>query len=596
MSEIVNRRDLDFLLYEFLDLEALCRSPRYDAYDRVAVDEILNAAQVIAEDKFLSFAAKLDATEPLFEGGKAICIPEVKEALDAYAEAGFFAAGFDEDIGGLQMPNVLCLAMNGMFSCANHSVFGYSMLTTAAANMLDAFGSDEQKSVYLPPMLEGRWFGTMCLSEPQAGSSLSDIRTRARPRADGSYSISGTKMWISGGEQEISENIVHMVLAKIAGGPEGVKGISLFIVPKYRVNADGLPAEKNNIALAGLNHKMGQRGITNTLLNFGEGGETQGFLVGEQHQGLRYMFHMMNEARIAVGHGAAVLGLAGYLYSLDYAQHRLQGRHPQDKDPSSPQVPIVEHADIKRMLLTQKAYVEGALALVLYCAYLLDRQKTSDDVEAREEIGLLLEILTPIAKSWPSEYCLEANKLAIQILGGYGYARDYPVERFYRDNRLNPIHEGSHGIQGIDLLGRKVRIQDGAALKILAGKIKETVAEACESEFADEAGVLRSALEELMRTTRTVLACNDIALRLANATLYLDATGHIVIAWMWLKQALAVPRKIAATHSDSAFYSGKHVATRFFFRYELPKVFPILKIVASLDDTALSITPTEFIG
>ncbi len=342
---IVNRRDLDFLFYEVLDLDVLLRAPRFEAYDCEAISAILDTAQAIAEDKYLACAGELDVNEPVLDNGKVSTLPVVKEALDAFAEAGFFGATFDEVVGGWQLPYLVNMAVSGMFSCANTGIFDYSFLTVATASLLNTFGSEEQKKHYLPPMLEGRWFGTMCLSEPQAGSSLSDIRTMAEPSDAKHYRITGTKMWISGGDQEISENIVHAVLAKIVGGPLGVKGISLFIVPKYRVNSDGSLGERNNVALAGLNHKMGHRGITNTLLNFGEAGECRGYLVGKPHQGLKYMFHMMNEARIGVGHGAVMSGLAGYLYSLDYARSRPQGRHPHNKDPNTPQLMIIEHAE-----------------------------------------------------------------------------------------------------------------------------------------------------------------------------------------------------------------------------------------------------------
>ncbi|MEE8344372.1 MAG: acyl-CoA dehydrogenase [Woeseiaceae bacterium] len=595
---IVNRRDLDFLFYEVLDLDVLLRAPRFEAYDCEAISAILDTAQAIAEDKYLACAGELDVNEPVLDNGKVSTLPVVKEALDAFAEAGFFGATFDEVVGGWQLPYLVNMAVSGMFSCANTGIFDYSFLTVATASLLNTFGSEEQKKHYLPPMLEGRWFGTMCLSEPQAGSSLSDIRTMAEPSDAKHYRITGTKMWISGGDQEISENIVHAVLAKIVGGPPGVKGISLFIVPKYRVNSDGSLGERNNVALAGLNHKMGHRGITNTLLNFGEAGECRGYLVGEPHQGLKYMFHMMNEARIGVGHGAVMSGLAGYLYSLDYARSRPQGRHPHNKDPNTPQLMIIEHADVKRMLLAQKAYVEGGLALISYCAYLVDLQKVSADDEERQRINRLLDILTPVAKSWPSEYCLEANKLAIQVLGGYGYSREYPVERFYRDNRLNHIHEGTHGIHGIDLLGRKVRMQNGAAYTELMTEIEATIETGLgDDAHGDGARALKKVLTQLTQTTQTVLACDDLDLGLANATLYLDAFGHTIVAWMWLKQGLAATKGLAdASARDRAFYEGKQTACRYFFGYELPKVYASLKRVASLDDICHRVTPEQFIG
>jgi alkylation response protein AidB-like acyl-CoA dehydrogenase len=382
VSRVVNRRDLDFLLFECLGVERLFSTARYGGLDRATVEGVFDTAQTIAEEKYLPFAAALDASEPKFVNGRVEIMPEVGEALRAYAEAGFFAAGVDETQGGLQLP----MAVNGMFTAANLGVANYAFLTLANANLIAAFGTEAQKRLFLPPMLEGRWFGTMCLSEPQAGSSLSDITTRAEPRGDETWRLTGSKMWISGGDHEIAENIVHLVLARTPDAPPGVKGISLFLVPRYRVEADGSLGARNGIELAGLNHKMGQRGTTNCLLNFGESGETIGVLV-ERHKGLAYMFHMMNEARIGVGHASVMSALAGFLYALDYARERRQGRRPQDKDPTSPQVPIIEHADVKRMLMAQKAAVEGGLALCTFCALLVDQQKASDDPAEQAQLG-----------------------------------------------------------------------------------------------------------------------------------------------------------------------------------------------------------------
>ncbi len=409
-------------------------------------------------------------------------------------------------------------------------------------------------------------------------------------------------MWISGGEHDLTENIIHLVLARVPGGPPGVKGISLFIVPKRLVNADGSLGERNDVALAGLNHKMGYRGTVNTLLNFGEGkfrpaGEAGavGYLVGEQNRGLTYMFHMMNEARIGVGLGAAMLGYTGYLHALDYARSRPQGRHPGNKNPADPQVPIIGHADVKRMLLAQKSYVEAALALNLYCARLVDDQKTAPDQAVRAEAGLLLDLLTPIAKSWPSQWCLEANSLAIQVHGGYGYTRDYPVEQFYRDNRLNPIHEGTHGIQGLDLLGRKVRQQGGAAYSLLGREIEKTCRDA--GTLRDTVLFARSLGEAAARaalTTEKLYAAGDLDKTLANASLYLEMFGHVVIAWIWLRQAVIAARALAGGTDEEAFYRGKLQAAGFFFRWELPKTAQWCDLLETLDTTTIDMQEDWF--
>ncbi|MCV7207659.1 acyl-CoA dehydrogenase [Mycolicibacterium canariasense] len=568
-STILSRRDLDFLLYEWLRVDELTSRPRFAEHSRETFDGVLDLCEQLAERYFAPHNKRSDVHEPTFDGTTVTVIPEVKEALQAFAKADLVGMGFDTELGGAQLPATVAQAGFAWISAANVSTSGYLMLTIANANLIAKFGTPEQISTWVQPMLAGRFTGTMALSETQAGSSLADITTRAEPQADGTYRLHGTKMWISGAEHELTDNIVNLVLAKIPGGPAGTKGISLFIVPKFLVDADGSIGARNNVAISGLNHKMGQRGITNTVLNF-DGAE--GYLVGEPHRGIVYMFHMMNEARLAVGMGAVSLGYTGYLKSLEYARERPQGRLV--KDPSTPQVPIIAHADVKRMLLAQKAYVEGALGLALYCARLVDTEETD-----------LLDILTPVAKSWPSQWCLEANNLAIQVLGGYGYTREYDVEQHYRDNRLNPIHEGTHGIQSLDLLGRKVTQREGASMAALSERIAATVAAAGDHEFGAQ---LDAAWQRLVEVTGGMFASGDIEAAMANSAIYLEAFGHIVIAWIWLEQFLAADGK----HGD--FYDGKRQAAQYFYRYELPKTAPQLDLLASLDRTTLDMRDEWF--
>ena len=598
MSMIVNRRDIDFYLYELLDLEELLKNDRYKEHDRDTVTAILDLAQQIAEEAFLPCAAELDEHEPIFEAGRAITPDSLKACLKTFVEAGLPAATFDASLGGMQLPMLVANFMQGIFQAANGSAVGYIFLTTSNAHMLEACGSDALRARYLPPLVEGRWFGTMCLSEPHAGSSLSDIRCMAEPLGDGSFKLTGTKMWISGGDQDVSENIIHMVLARTPGAPAGVKGISLFLVPKYRVTETGEIGDFNHIALAGLNHKMGQRGITNTLLNFGEGGDCLGYLVGAEHEGLKNMFHMMNEARIGVGMGAAMSGLAGYLYSLDYARNRPQGRHPGIKDPNSPMLPIIEHADIRRLLMEQKVTVEGSIALLSYCTQLVDQQEMAEEAAERERLTLLLELLTPVAKSWPSEYTLEANKHAIQILGGYGYTREYPVERHYRDNRLNPIHEGTHGIQGMDLLGRKVNLAGGVTLSIFEEEMQPALQAAAGSETLAAMGEALTDIWQLVkRTVETVNQEADTVARLSSATPFLDAFGHVAIAWLWLRQAVIAREALQnGAQADADFYEGKVAACQFFYRYHLPQAAEKLRYVASQDRSVLDTQASWFTG
>ena len=601
MSAIINRRDLDFQLFEVLDTEALTARPRYAEHSKETFLAVLDTAEAMATEKFAPHNHKADANEPTFDGQRVTMIPEVKEALQAFSAAGFIAAAHDFERGGMQLPVTMTQAAFSLFKGANVGTAAYPFLTIGNANVIHRFGTPEQHRKYLAPLLAGRFFGTMALTEPQAGSSLSDITTTATPNADGTYSLRGNKIFISAGDHELSENIVHLVLAKIPGGPPGVKGISLFIVPKFRVNDDGSLGQKNDVTLTGLIHKMGYRGTTSTMLAFGEQGQCSGELVGEEHKGLSYMFHMMNEARIGVGMGAVMLGYRGYLASLEYARERPQGRAPTNKSATEPQVKIIEHADVRRMLLAQKAYVEGGYALCLYCARLVDEQRVGAGDTANSmatEASLLLDLLTPIAKSWPSQWCLEANSLAIQIHGGYGYTREYPVEQFYRDNRLNPIHEGTHGIQALDLLGRKAVMNGGAAMKLFAAELHKTCAEAkADPALAGYAGELETAQGDVAATLQAlapVLATNP-TLALANAVLFLEAFGHTVIAWIWLRQALAAQRGLTnGIAADADFYRGKLAACRWFYRWELPKTKQWHELLRSLDDTTLTMPPESF--
>lgn len=592
-------RNLAFELYEVLDAEGLIQRERFADHSRETFDAALDTARSIAENLFAPHNRKADESEPVYKDGEAILIPEVKPAVDAFLEAGFHNASRSFDEGGMQLPNLLSRACFAHFQAANIGTSSYPMLSMGAAHLIEVFGSDEQKQRFLKPMIEGRFFGTMALTEPHAGSSLSDLRTRAEPAGDGSYRLKGNKIFVSGGDHGLSENIVHMVLAKLPDAPPGVKGISLFIVPKYLVNDDGNLGPRNDVVLAGLFHKMGWRGTTSTALNFGDRGECVGYLVGEPHKGLSYMFQMMNDARIGVGMGAIMLGYAGYLYSLDYARERPQGRLPDGKDPSSAQVPIIQHTDVRRMLLTQKAYVEGAFDLGLYAARLVDEEQTAATEDARRTAHELLDLLTPIVKSWPSEFCLKANELAIQILGGHGYTREYPVEQYYRDNRLNPIHEGTHGIQSLDLLGRKLMQNGGAGLRQLLGLIQDTCGRASAFGSLD---ALRQPLEQLLARLTEVtqallgdLMAGKVNLALANSALYLKVFGHAVIGWRWLEQAIRAEQGLAKGNAaDVEFYRGKLQAARYFLTWEVPGCHHELELLARRDDTCLEMRDSWF--
>ncbi|MES2413490.1 MAG: acyl-CoA dehydrogenase [Pseudomonadota bacterium] len=635
------RTTLDFLLYQWLDAESLSQRERFSDHSRETFDAVFDTCERIAREKYAPFNHTVDTQEPHFDGEKVILPQATHDAQKAYAASGMLSAAQDYEIGGMQLPYTVEAAANAFFAMASVSM-GSGMLTTGNANLLMKHGTALQQDVFAKHEFSGRFSGTMCLSEPQAGSSLSDVATKAMP--DGAdfesdplgprYRLRGNKMWISSGEHELTDNIIHLVLAKIPG-PDGklipgTRGISLFIVPKKLVNEKAeLTGVRNDVALAGLNHKLGWRGTTNTLLNFGEGkypvnGEAGaiGYLVGKPHEGLRCMFHMMNEARIGVGMAATMLGMAGYEASLDYARNRPQGRPfiaptlradasslpPEGahstlgrpgggtglggKDAAQPQVRIIEHADVKRMLLAQKSYCEGALALELYCARLVDEQHTGTP-EAADDARMLLEVLTPIAKSWPSEWCLEANSLAIQVHGGYGYTRDFPVEQYWRDNRLNMIHEGTHGIQGMDLLGRKVLMEGGRGLALLAARINATIERAIQlPELAQHANDLGKALQHVGSATKAAWATGNPSDALANAVPYMQAFGHTVLAWIWLDVSMAALKADAA--KSGLALVGRLAAAQYFYRYELPKIAAWLKVVETRDQTCAELPEEAF--
>lgn len=597
MAGLLDERDLAFLLYEFLDTAALVARPRYREHSREVFDAVLETARAIAEERFENHAAKGDADEPSFDGEAVRMIPETKAAWDAFAEAGFLCAHWDADEGGSQLPEVVLRAAMAYFQSANAATAGYPFLTIGAANLLRAFGTPEQKARFLAPMGDGRFSGTMALTEPGQGSALGDIKTYAVEDEGGGYRIFGQKMFISGGDQSLTENIVHMVLARVKGDAPGVRGISLFLVPKVLVGADGRPGVRNDVALVGLLHKMGWRNTTSTVLSFGDHGGAVGYLVGRRGSGLAHMFQMMNEARIGIGSFAASIACRGFLLSLEYARERRQGRLPSCRNPASQQVRLVEHADIRRLLLAQKAIGEGSLALCLYAASLVEDQHTHPDAETRAQAGLLLDFLTPVVKSWPAKYGCHANDMAMQVLGGAGYTRDHALERLYRDQRLNPIHEGAEGIHGLDLLGRKVVLDGGARYDAFRAALGATLAEAAgHLSLVGWAASLREHVAGLDAVTASLvqLQRTDPDRALANATVYLDVVGRLVAGWIWLRQAVLATRALDASGDGENFYCGKLQAARYYFEWELPAAATQLRLLAESNPVALEMQDEWF--
>jgi len=590
-------RNLRFLLYEVHDVESLTRYARFEDHNRNTFDMVLETAFRVAREVLRPKLQEMDRQVPEYVAGRVKVHPMVRDFMTECGEGGWIAAAAPFDKGGQQLPRSLIASCIFTWSAANYSATVYPMLSAGASHLIESFGSVELQQRYIPYMHAGKWQGTMALTEPQAGSSLADITTLAEP-TDGSYfKMRGQKIFISAGDHDGVDNVVHLMLARIKGAPAGVKGISLFVVPRMRPEGDNLAF--NDVNTAGIFHKLGYRGCPITHLSLGENDDCHGWLIGEQHKGLSYMFQMMNNARIEVGVGAAAIASAAYYASLAYAQERPQGRRLADKDPSQSQVPIIEHPDVKRMLLFQRAIMEGSVSLLLQCGLYSDLvEATVGDEKAR--YSLLLDLLTPIAKSYPSEMGITSVSQALQILGGYGYCDEFPLEQYYRDIRIHPIHEGTTGIQGIDLLGRKVIIRDGAAFILFVAEVTITIRSASESErLRSYVERLERALEVLTQVTEHLVGFNRLGDRerfLADSTLYLEMFGIVAIAWQWLRQGIAA-RKALSRHlsrDEAAFYEGKYQTMQFFFHYELPKIEGLSKRLLETDGFTARATAATF--
>jgi alkylation response protein AidB-like acyl-CoA dehydrogenase len=597
-TQYVSMRHLQFLLYEVLDAPALQRFPYFEAYDRDAFDMALDAARQIGDTHLFPYYRVMDKNKAYYDdNGEVKVDPCVRRTMEALGEGGWISAPDSFDFGGQQMPMTLLNAGLVIFYAANSNAATHAFLTQGAANLLRSFGSETLQHQFIPNMYAGAWQGTMALTEPQAGSSLSDITTSAKPHADGYYLLKGQKIYISGGDHNGVDNIVHLMLARIEGAPAGAKGISLFVVPKLREENGAWVS--NDVTTAGIYGKMGQKGYVAAHLQIGEGDDCRGYLVGEPHRGLSYMFRMMNEARIATGLMAAATASGAYYAALEYTRERPQGRHPSNKDLSLPQVLIIEHADVRRMLLFQKAVVEGSFALLLQCSYYADLEKHAQG-EERRRAHLLLELLTPIAKSYPSEMGTLAVSAGMQCLGGAGYCDDFPLEQYYRDIRVNSIYEGTTGIHGIDLLGRKVMMENGEAAALFAQEISDTVNRAMQVEelramaiaLGDAAGSLQKITLHLFQMATTEKA----EVFLADATLYLEYFGHVTIGWQWLKQAIAAHTGLhqAEGAKEKAFYESKILTAQYFMEYELPKTKGLHQRLQSSERVTMNIASQHF--
>lgn len=592
-----SKRDLQFQLFEVLDSELLTKYEYFQDHNRESFEMVLEAADGIATKMLFPLLTEMDRKEPQLVDGKIRIHEGMKPIIKKMGEDGWVNAAFRYDEGGQQLPTTILNAAGFIFQAANYSSSIFSFMSGGSANLIRTFGSQELIDRFTPDMYSGKWQGTMALTEPDAGSSLSDISTSAEPtETAGVYKIKGQKIYISAGDHDACENIVHLMLAKIKGGPIGAKGISLFVVPQKRPENGELI--DNDVITAGIFHKMGYKGAPIAHLSIGSNDGALGYLVGEPHKGLSYMFQLMNEARISVGLNATAIGTAAYHTSLAYAKERPQGRKISEKDPTKSQTTIINHADVKRMLLFQKSVVEGSLALLLYCSKLSDLIHVEDG-EAKERASLLLDLLTPIAKSFPSEMCCLSTSAAVQVLGGAGYTTDFTVEQFYREARIHPIHEGTTGIHGLDLLGRKITIHNGKSVQIFFEEVSKTMAKASENEFLQPfVEKLQKSLGKAQQATGYLLGLagqGETEKFLADATLYLEMFGIITIAWQWLNQGLVASEKLKDAHeADQNFYQGKLATMRYFYEYELVKVDSLVKRLQSTDSVTIEMQSDWF--
>ena len=601
-NPLVTDRELAFQLVEVHDAPALCALPYFSDHDKSTFEMTVSVAARFAREQLFPTYKAMDESPPVLRDGHLAAHPAAHKLYPKLIELGILTATRPYALGGQQLPSVVAMASQLVLMAGNAAVTGYPLLTSGAVHLVERFADPDLAAWALEPMLSGRWGGTMALTEPHAGSSLGDITTQATPVEGRRYKIRGSKIFISAGEHDLTENIVHMTLARVAGAPPGSRGVSLFAVPKRRPENGALVP--NDLRASQAIHKIGWRGLPSLVIDYGDADDCAGWLVGEPNKGLSYMFEMMNAARIMVGANGVATASAAYHQSLHYALERPQGRRLADRDPTQPQRAIIEHADVRRMLLRQKAIVEGGLSLVLAAARLDDVASHGVDPAAKAEALALLGLLTPIVKTFPAEWGFESNALALQIHGGYGYSSEYLPESWLRDQKLNSIHEGTTGIQGLDLLGRKAIGDRGAALRLLGLAIHRAAAEATtQSLLGHGLDVLGSALTRAMDRLGAVTmalgmkgATGGADAMMRHSTDYLSAACIIVVGWQWLVMATAAARGLGAAppEADAAFYRGKRAAADYWFRTELPRALSHLDLCESGEDSFARIQKDEF--
>ncbi|MDY7225765.1 acyl-CoA dehydrogenase [Hyalangium rubrum] len=586
-NPLLSDRDVDFQLYEVLDAARLCTLPAFAEHSRETFELVLGNVRRFSREVLFPTYRMMDAEPPSFRDGRVHVHPLMRTLYPQMVELGLLTATRPPEVGGQRLPLTVASLANAYLMAANLSAYGYVGLTIGAAHLLEVFGTPWLREQFMERLYRGEWTGTMALTEPQAGSSLADVKTRATPAPDGSYRLSGSKIFISGADQDFTENVVHLTLARIDGAPPGTRGISLFAVPSRR--PEGGRLVDNDVQVAGVIHKIGWRGLPSLILNYGESGDCRGWLVGQEHRGLACMFQMMNEARIMVGLNGVSTASVAYHEALAYARGRPQGRPAGAKDATQPQAPIIEHADVRRMLLRQKAIVEGGLSLLAAASWQADLASHAPQEETRKRAGLLLDLLTPVAKTFPAEKGYEANALALQIHGGYGYSSEYLPEAWLRDQKLNSLHEGTTGIQGLDLLGRKVVAAGGEALRAFSEEVAATVTRArhagVEADWCEAMEGAVGAVGELTMALGAMGMAGEVEQMLRHSADYMELFSIVAVAWRWLAQAAAAREGLSRGGEGRDFYEGKLCAAQYWFATEVPRVPHLVELCRSGEDS-----------
>jgi hypothetical protein len=600
---IADRRDVDFVLHEQLNVAELAKHKRFGEFNRKAVDLIVSEARNLAIKEILPTQKDGDRIGARFDGGQ-VTVPEsFHKAWKAFRDGEWLAMTEDPEWGGQGMPRTVAMAAADYLNGANFAFMMYAGLTHGAGLLVEHFGTEKQKRLFLKNMYTGRWTGTMLLTEPEAGSDVGALATSAVKNPDGSYCITGNKIFISSGEHDLAENIIHPVLARIEGAPAGTAGISLFLVPKIWVNDDGSLGDPNDIVCTGIEEKMGIHGNATCSMTLGSKGRCRGMLLGEENKGMRAMFLMMNEARLLVGTQGLACASPAYMYAVNYARERIQGRHLLTAlEKSAPPVAIIQHPDVRRMLMLMKVYVEGMRSLLYYVGHLEDLKATADSPEAQARYQGMVDFLIPIAKGYVTDRACEVCHLGIQVYGGYGYIREYPLEQLLRDCRITPIYEGTNGIQAMDLLGRKLGQDKGRPMMNLLAEIQAALAAAKAvprvAPFAEKVEGMINKLAEVAMHMGASATSAKILTAFAFAHPFLEVCGDMVMAWMllWRGRIAAETLAAGARGKDVPFYEGQIRSLEFFTHTILPVTFGKMKAILDANSAAVDIPEEAFGG